>query len=135
MLISASDETEFLKPLLLLDAADRVHVYPDTAASRRRLADAAAGASLFLYTADRRTCVMRGLAIRSTQQVTSRLSVFLFRFYLALLDLSILNWFHLVLPCFTYWYWALLIFFSGFSLFYWVLPSFPGIYPVLPGFT
>ena len=78
MLISASDETEFLKPLLLLDAADRVHVYPDTAPSRRRLADAAAGASLFLYTADRRTCVMRGLAIRSTQQVTSRLFLFLY---------------------------------------------------------
>ena len=64
LLHSATEE--FLRPILILDSRDKVHVYPESAIA----VAAAAGKSTYLFTADRSTGVLSGFSLAySTPQV------------------------------------------------------------------
>ena len=65
ILIPQSEETEFLKPLLMLDSRNNPHVFPETGSALNRIIQLAD--SLFLFTADPKTCVMAGYSLSSSR--------------------------------------------------------------------
>ena len=69
LLIPQNEETEFLKPLLMLDDRDQPHVYPATESTHNRIVKMAD--NLFLFTADPKTCVMRGFSLAPSRKHVS----------------------------------------------------------------
>ncbi|XP_043271773.1 ER membrane protein complex subunit 1 isoform X2 [Venturia canescens] len=58
MLLHAANE-DFLRPIIILDSRDKIHVYPESATA----VAAAVGKSTYLFTADRTTGVLSGFAL------------------------------------------------------------------------
>lgn len=67
---------DFLRGILILDARDKVHVYPDSATEVAALL----GKSTYLFTADQTTGILSGFSLSySTTQVCYHIRMYIYR--------------------------------------------------------